>query len=61
MGLVNLQIQKGLENGFKGGELRMSKDAEGMKGYRSRNETGELRRKRSDTHVSTIEQGIVQF
>ncbi len=33
----------------------MSKDAEGMKGYRPRNETGELRRKRGDTHVSTIE------
>lgn len=27
-----------------------------MKGYRPRNETGELRRKRGDTHVSTIEE-----
>jgi hypothetical protein len=26
-----------------------------MKGYRSRNETGPLRAKREDTHVSTIE------
>lgn len=34
----------------------MAKDAPGMKGNRSRNETGELRRKRSDTHVGTIEE-----
>ena len=33
----------------------MAKDAYGMRGYRSRNVDGELRRKRSDTHVSTIE------
>lgn len=33
----------------------MAKDANGMRGYRSRNEDGELRQKRSDTHVSTIE------
>jgi hypothetical protein len=26
-----------------------------MRGYRSRNETGELREKRGDTHVETIE------
>lgn len=30
-------------------------DAPGMKGIRSRNETGELRHKRSDTLVKTIE------
>lgn len=33
----------------------MAKDAPGMRGYRSRNETGELREKRGDTHVETIE------
>ncbi len=33
----------------------MAKDAPGMRGNRSRNQTGELRRKRSDTHVGTIE------
>jgi hypothetical protein len=33
----------------------MSKDAPGMKGYRSRNEDGQLRQKRGDTHVGTIE------
>jgi hypothetical protein len=30
-------------------------DAPGMRGYRSRNETGELRDKRDDTHMGTIE------
>jgi len=30
-------------------------DASGMKGYRSRNEDGELRDKRDDTHMGTIE------
>jgi len=30
-------------------------DAPGMKGIRSRNEDGELRQKRSDTHIGTIE------
>ncbi len=34
----------------------MSKDAPGMKGDRSRDQNGELRRKRSDTHVGSIEQ-----
>lgn len=34
----------------------MAKDAPGMRGKRSRDESGELRRKRSDTHVGTIEQ-----
>ncbi len=34
----------------------MAEDAKGMKGYRSRNEDGELRRKRGDSHVSSIEQ-----
>ncbi len=33
----------------------MSKDAPGMRGERSRNESGELRQKRGDTHVGTIE------
>jgi hypothetical protein len=33
----------------------MSKDAEGMKGIRSRNQSGPLRQKRSDTLVGTIE------
>jgi len=33
----------------------MAKDAPGMKGNRSRNDDGELRKKRSDTHVETIE------
>ena len=33
----------------------MEKDAPGMRGYRSRNEDGELRQKRGDTHVGTIE------
>ena len=38
----------------KGGS-DMAKDAPGMKGYRSRNDDGELRRKRGDTHLGTIE------
>lgn len=33
----------------------MAKDAPGMRGYCSRNENGELREKRGDTHVGTIE------
>ena len=33
----------------------MSKDAAGMRGIRSRDADGELRKKRSDTHVGTIE------
>lgn len=33
----------------------MAKDAPGMKGYRSRNQNGQLRDKRNDTHVGTIE------
>lgn len=33
----------------------MSKDAPGMRGIRSRNDDGELRSKRNDTHVGTIE------
>ncbi len=33
----------------------MAKDAPGMRGYRSRNEGGELRQKRGDTHIGTIE------
>ena len=33
----------------------MTKDAAGMRGIRSRNDDGELRQKRSDTHVETIE------
>ena len=31
-------------------------DAPGMKGPRSRNDSGELRQKRSDTHAKTIEE-----
>jgi len=30
-------------------------DALGMRGYRSRNQNGELRDKRDDTHIGTIE------
>lgn len=33
-----------------------SKDAPGMRGHRSRNLNGELRQKRSDTHMSTVEE-----
>jgi len=33
----------------------MAKDAPGMRGYRSRNQDGELRDKRDDTHMGTIE------
>ena len=33
----------------------MAKDAVGMKGIRSRNKDGQLRDKRDDTHVGTIE------
>lgn len=33
----------------------MVKDAPGMKGDRSRNQDGPLRKKRSDTHIGTIE------
>jgi len=33
----------------------MTKDAPGMRGIRSRNESGPLREKRGDTHVATIE------
>jgi hypothetical protein len=33
----------------------MAKDAPGMRGERSRNLDGELRQKRSDTHIETIE------
>ena len=33
----------------------MSKDAPGMRGYRSRNHDGQLRDKRDDTHMGTIE------
>lgn len=31
-------------------------DAVGMRGYRTRNEDGELRQKRGDTHIGTIEE-----
>lgn len=33
----------------------MAKDAPGMRGYRSRNQNGQLRDKRDDTHMGTIE------
>lgn len=36
-------------------KLFMAKDAEGMRGIRSRNLPGQLRDKRDDTHMSTIE------
>lgn len=36
-------------------EDAMAKDAPGMKGYRSRNQDGQLRDKRDDTHMGTIE------
>ena len=36
-------------------EILVAKDTPGMRGYRSRNEDGELRQKRGDTHVGTIE------
>jgi hypothetical protein len=34
----------------------MAHDAPGMKGYRSRTESGPLREKRGDTHFGSIEQ-----
>ncbi len=34
----------------------MTQDAPGMRGIRSRNDNGQLRQKRSDTHIGTIEQ-----
>ena len=33
----------------------MAKDAPGMKGYRSRNQDGQLRDTRDDKHVGTLE------
>lgn len=36
--------------------MTTKKDAPGMRGARTRNENGQLRRKRSDTHVGTIEE-----
>ena len=33
----------------------MAQDAPGMRGYRSRNKDGQLRDKRDDTHMETIE------
>lgn len=33
----------------------MATDASGMKGYRTRNDNGQLRDKRDDTHIGTIE------
>ena len=33
----------------------MAEDAPGMRGYRSRNQDGQLRDKRDDTHMGTIE------
>ncbi len=37
-------------------KLTRMKDAPGMRGIRSRDEPGPLRRKREDTHMGTIEQ-----
>lgn len=34
----------------------MAKDAPGMRGYRSRNETGRLRATRGDKHVGALEE-----
>jgi hypothetical protein len=34
----------------------MAQDAPGMRGIRSRNQDGQLREKRGDTHVSSIEE-----
>ena len=34
----------------------MKEDAKGMRGYRTRNQDGQLRDKRDDTHIGTIEQ-----
>lgn len=33
----------------------MAKDAPGMRGYRTRNENGQLRNTRDDKHVGTLE------
>jgi hypothetical protein len=33
----------------------MAKDAPGMRGYRSRDQNGQLRDKRDDTHIGTVE------
>ena len=35
--------------------MKNKNDAPGMKGQRSRNDDGQLRQKRSDTHIGTIE------
>lgn len=35
--------------------MSIKNDALGMKGPRSRNQDGQLRQKRSDTHVGTVE------
>lgn len=42
-------------NKLERNHIPMAKDAEGMSGNRSRNQDGQLRDKRDDTHVSTIE------
>ncbi len=34
----------------------MAQDAPGMRGNRSRNQDGQLREKRGDTHVGTVEE-----
>ncbi len=36
--------------------MASKKDAPGMKGERSRNQSGQLRDKRDDTHMGTIEE-----
>jgi len=49
-----------ISNADEKGEHHMASskkpDAPGMKGYRTRDEDGELRQKRSDTHARTIEE-----
>jgi len=35
--------------------MKVKNDAPGMKGQRGRNKSGQLRKKRGDTHIKTIE------
>lgn len=35
--------------------MKNNNDASGMKGQRSRNQDGQLRKKRSDTHMGSVE------
>jgi hypothetical protein len=40
---------------FKNNIMAIKNDAPGMKGQRGRNEDGQLRQKRGDTHIESIE------